>query len=160
MIVTLHSVKESWWYDTLLCFPLGILYNRYQEKIDTGLKDWKRYFLVGAFSIFLLVESHQMGNFVSYNVCACFFVLLITWITMKVKVENKILSWLGKNSFYIYIYMRIPMIMLSKVQFFSGHRYIFTVLALIGTMLLSWMMSHIQKQLDVKIQQITDRERK
>lgn len=89
-----------------------------------------------------------------------FFAMVATLFTMIAKVENKILSWLGKNSFYIYIYMRIPMIMLSKVQFFSGHRYIFTVLALIGTMLLSWMMAHVQKKLDVKIQQITDRERK
>lgn len=160
MIVILHLVKESWWYDTLLCFPFGILYSRYQEKIDKSLKNCKKYLIIGVFSVFLFVAFYRMGNFLSYNVCACFFVFVITWFSMKVKVENKILNWLGKNSFYIYIYMRIPMIMLSQVQFFSEHRYIFTVFSLIATIFLSWIMSYVQKQLDIKIQQIINRERK
>lgn len=160
MIVMLHFTKQSWWYDTLLCFPLGVFYSNYQEKIDIYMRSYRTYLLVGFGSIFFYYITYKMGNFVSYNVCACFFVLIITWFTMKIKVDNKILNWLGLHSFYIYIYMRIPMIILSKIEGFSEHRYVFAVLSLLFTLLLSWIMAKIQTKLDTGMQRIINQERK
>ncbi len=160
MIIALHYTKQTWWYDTLLCFPFGVLYYAYQEKIDQWMRNYKKYFLTGVSSILLFYVLYKVGNFVSYNVCACLFVLIITWVTMKLKVENRILNWLGKHSFYIYIYMRIPMILLSKIQVFSRHRYVFAVLSLLFTLLLSWIMACVQKRLDTGMQRIINRERK
>lgn len=36
-------------------------------------------------------------------------------ITMKFKINNRFLVWLGQNLFPLYIYQRIPMIILSSI---------------------------------------------
>lgn len=160
LIFMLHRLKETWWYDTLLCFPLGVLYSRYQEFVNQSLKSTWRYSLFGLISILAFSVFYKMGNFISYNVCACFFVLTITWFTMKFKIHNKFLNWLGVHSFYIYIYMRIPMIILSKTKILAEHRYLFAIISLLATLVIAWIMAKVQKILDGRLQQMIMKERK
>ena len=34
LTITLFFLKESWWWNTLLCFPLGMWYGFFKERID------------------------------------------------------------------------------------------------------------------------------
>ena len=76
------------------------------------------------------------------------FVLLVILFSMKVILNSKILSFMGMNVFYIYIYQRIPMMILD------GHnvnRYVFIILTFIITLLIGKIISSFEKWLLKKI---------
>lgn len=52
---------------------------------------------------------------------------MIILLMMKVKIGNGFLIWLGANLFPLYIYQRLPMIVLST--YFSLNPYVFIVLS-------------------------------
>lgn len=77
---------------------------------------------------------------------SCLFVLLITAVTAKVKIKNKILMIVGKYSFFIYIYMRIPMNILS--HFKITNIYIFAAVSVVATAFIVFVMKFLQDKLD------------
>ncbi len=147
-ILVLHIYKESWWYDTILCFFAGCIYGICKEKVDRLFQNSKLYLFAGIVYAMLFMFFYRRGNAITYNICAITFVLLISWFTMKIKIVNPILMWLGEHSFYIYIYMRIPMIVLKKLNAFPNYNYLFAVTALMMTILLSYVMKKLQIKID------------
>ena len=63
--------------------------------------------------IFYLIPYRHL--YIADNICAIFFALTILCITMRVRIQNRHLCWLGKNLFPLYIYQRIPMIALLAI---------------------------------------------
>ena len=145
-IFLLSMVKESHWYNTLLCFPAGMLFTRYKEKFEAAAK--KRYIFSLIMILLLLLFSHLFNILLPvilraymYNIESIFFALLVVLITMKVKINNRILIWLGLNLFPLYIYQRIPMIAmreLAGVEWLSIHPYIFVLASLVGTLIITY----------------------
>ncbi len=119
-VVVLYILKgkEYWWYDTLLCYPLGMWYAIAKPYIDKFLlKDFNRWFSVTAImlSVFILLNDlfpiyHKSRKI--FIPMALVFTLLIVLITMRVSINNGVLRWFGKRVFGIYILQRIPMIIL------------------------------------------------
>lgn len=147
MILGLRAFKPSWWYDTLLGFPAGMYYYLYKNKIDYFLDNKIRYWLFALATIIVFVVSYLINNALSYNIAAIAFCLIICLITFKIQVGNKILDWLGKYSFYIYIYMRLPMLVLQHFGF-DKHIYLFSGLSLVITLILAGGFGKIQNTLD------------
>ena len=58
---------------------------------------------------------YTIQTYIADNICAIFFALTILCITMRVRIQNRHLCWLGKNLFPLYIYQRIPMIALLAI---------------------------------------------
>ncbi len=120
-VVVLYILKgkEYWWYDTLLCYPLGMWYAIAKPYIDKFLlKDFNRWFSVTAImlSVFILLNDlfpiyHKSRKI--FIPMALVFTLLIVLITMRVSINNGVLRWFGKRVFGIYILQRIPMIILQ-----------------------------------------------
>ena len=148
LFVFLHMSKGSWWYDTVFTFAAGGLYCLLKDKIDKFVMCRKHYLISGVFVIAMYVIFREGGSALLYNVCAIFFVLAITWFTMKVKINNPFIDWMGKYSFYIYIYMRIPMIILQNLGLFANNNYLFTIVSFILTVSLAYIMSCVQKKID------------
>lgn len=114
-IGVLSRFKDSYWYDTILCYPLGFLFSSHKELIIRWFK--KLYWLIGiALLVFFVVlrlcptDAHRLF----YNSMSMVFALLVVLLTMKVGINNPTLRWLGKNLFPIYIYMRFPMIIMDE----------------------------------------------
>lgn len=120
-VVVLYILKgkEYWWYDTLLCYPLGMWYAIAKPYIDKFLlKDFNRWFSAAAImlSVFILLNDlfpiyHKSRKI--FIPMALVFTLLIVLITMRVSINNGVLRWFGKRVFGIYILQRIPMIILQ-----------------------------------------------
>lgn len=120
-VVVLYILKgkEYWWYDTLLCYPLGMWYAIAKPYIDKFLlKDFNRWFSATAImlSVFILLNDlfpiyHKSRKI--FIPMALVFTLLIVLITMRVSINNGVLRWFGKRVFGIYILQRIPMIILQ-----------------------------------------------
>lgn len=135
----LFITKGSIWCNTLLCYPVGMLYSLIKPKIDEVIQSKKIFYYASVsgvavvfFGLYLLLR----GNVVAYSVLACLFVFLITLITVKVKINNRILQWLGKYSFSIYILQRIPMILLKHLGL-AENVLIFSIASITLTLLLA-----------------------
>lgn len=108
--------KESFWFNTILCYPFGMIYSYYKERIEMKVM-CKRYYLLFGISIVLFVGS-MLGNKIIkidyiYNICSILFICCLLMVTMKVNFNNKIFEYIGKRTFWIYILQRIPMIILQ-----------------------------------------------
>ena len=135
-----------WWYDTVLCMPLGLIYSRFKNKIEPVVqKNNLVYFLITAAfcALFVLVSIwfNQRFNLALAILKVIFFVIGWVLISMKVTFNNKILNWLGTHSFSIYIIQRIPMTLLKELFDFEWNRYAYTALAFALTFVLSYLFS-------------------
>lgn len=108
------SDKNDYWYNTIFCYSFGMLFSYFKDGIDRSLSGRIVFpaVLIAVILLFLLLYSFE--SVVAYNMCACCFCFLISMITMRVKVSNAVLIWLGRHAFSIYILQRIPMIVLQE----------------------------------------------
>lgn len=115
-LIIIKNFRPTYWYDTILCYPLGLSFGYYQKRIEPFLKNNKRYlissfFLVILFCLFRL-RAHQI--LFCYEMMALVFTLLIVLITMKVNIRSKVLKWFGDRLFTFYILQRLPMMILKS----------------------------------------------
>ena len=119
-------MRGQWWYNSVLLFPLGLLFGKYEEKVTRAWKKGYWFWLPLAFAgIFLLFRqsewliSHRWGYYregadplkipfrllsagTQWLVCAdytafCFLLM------MKVKLGNRALAWLGAMTLDFYV---------------------------------------------------------
>lgn len=130
--VIMSFYKEPWWYNTAYCFVLGACYSVYKEKIENFIKGKEVLSLVYLIIIFL-ISGKLSANIVWFYVYTLSFTLIIILITRKINIKNIALEWIGKNLFPMYIFQRIPMILLNKENYFHTNPYIFFITAFVIT---------------------------
>jgi len=149
------GAQQSWWFNTVFCFPAGLWYSLAKERIDALAKKPLLWWLglLGIGSCFALLYIKCRWNLVMYSFCTAVFCVLLVWLTMKVKLCNKTLCWLGVNSFSIYILQRIPMILL-KHWGIHENPYLFAGLVIATVLPLSagftWLLGKIDRRLFTK----------
>lgn len=153
VMITFYSLKgpeNCHWYNTLLCYPFGMIYSLYKDKINKIIFNNKNYYLLLiTFAIFFIsIKKVQYENIIFYSIIAILFVSLIVMITMKANINNRYLKWLGDNLFYIYILQRIPMIILTKYGYINHHGYRFILLSFIITILLTFIYKNVLTRID------------
>ena len=140
--------KETWWIDTISTFPLGMLFAIYRDKVETLLKDrdlqWSFAFVCMA-SLYVL--WHHWRGVDVFGICSCLFCLVLVLLTMKVKIGNPILTFLGRNAFSIYILQRLPMLVFSH---FGLNLYpeLFIPLSIVTVLLLSEAFTRLTDIID------------
>ncbi len=117
-IISLWKGYENyWWYDTLLCFPLGMWYALAKPYIDKALLNspvkWLITTVVAAIAFALLHQYPIRGTRLVFIAEALVFAILMVLLSMRISVNNGILQWFGKRVFGIYILQRIPMMILA-----------------------------------------------
>ena len=152
------------WYNTFLCYWLGILFAYYKPKFDQVMFNHKSIYMISTLLllIFVYILGAYQKNVFFFMLRAIAFVLLVNQISMVVILKNPVLKWLGKHIFGIYLLQRIPMILgeyygLAEGGFLSTTFYFITTLIL--TMLLAvifhkvtnWMSLKIFKPLKLKV---------
>ncbi len=136
----LHETKESWWYNIMTAYPFGYfvaLTRKRWERILDVRPVWAGTTLVSFVLVLLLrpVSWHaSLYLLMTVLYCTC-----ILCLTKKVPVHHPVLYWLGSHLFEIYILMRIPMILLLRVQVdWVQSPLVFTVFSLAATLLLAY----------------------
>ena len=141
--------KDNYYVDTVLCFPIGVWYSYFKDKISDLLT--KKYWIVLVGAILLLVASYYLKNNLynvyTYNLFAILFIILIVILTRKIKVNNKIITFFGVHTFWIYILQRIPMIILQN----KLNNYLYFVVCLVITIVLSYFLKKITDKLWKKV---------
>ena len=120
LVVILYIFKESHWWNTLLCFPLGMWYGYYNDKVEAFMKRPKNYWLTAVPLVlaflaawFVHLRVRNLGK--AYIILSLLFALVVVAVTMKIQIGNSVLNFFGKHVFSIYILQRIPMMIFQDV---------------------------------------------
>lgn len=143
---------EFWWCDTILAFPTGMLWSVYKEQLSDYLMDSRKYAITLFFVIIvfaaLYIAEYKVSYIISIFTSAVFGILVIL-ITMRLKIGNRVLHWLGINAFAIYILQRIPMILLSEFGINDNH-VLFALTVFPLTFIIAWGFTKLTNTIDRK----------
>ena len=141
----LSKYKQSYYYDTLFCYPFGIIYSYYKDKINGILCDNKKYLVLFITTILsIVILNNYRSNLICFHILSIVFVLGILLFTFKIKINNNILKWFGENLFWIYMLQRIPMIIFNELGY-ASHRYKYLIISFIFTIVLTIFVNFITK---------------
>ncbi|MBR3153013.1 MAG: hypothetical protein IKF52_05395 [Clostridia bacterium] len=139
--------KDSYYYNTAFCFVAGIAYSMYKNKIELWIKNRELITFV-YLSVFYIIAYKLRANMIWYHIHSVLFALVIVVASRKINIKNKGLEWMGKNLFPIYIYQRIPMMLLNKSSYMRENPYIFFIVAFILTLMIAFIYNIIRLIID------------
>ena len=150
---------QHWWYDTILCYPLGMYFSLYKEKFILLFQNRIHTIclLLGGIGFYLvgknlLLKYHVLTKtsiWTFHNVFYIFAVLLIVFITTNIYIKNGILEWFGSNLFSFYILQRLPMMYLKKAGL-GKDIYLYFFLSFILSVILAYCFSKVTGYFDKK----------
>lgn len=148
-ILLLMKFKNyQWWYNTILCFNFGMLLSYYKTNILKFLKDNKNYILLLFIVILNMFLCRKHGySYLMFEVYSINFVLLVFLTSLKIKIGNKVLYFLGRNTFNIYILQRIGYILFDKLGLLKYNIYLYFAASLCFTVLLAFVFDKLLKLL-------------
>ncbi len=137
----LTEIKDRYWYDTVILFPLGMLWSLYRDKfekiINKNIFTW-----IASFGIACAVELLTVlfnKNFVVHEISMVMFSVCIVIFSMRVSINNPILRWCGKHLFGLYILQRIPFIVLKELGLADFNIYLYFFASLVLTIPMAWL---------------------
>ncbi len=154
----ISQYKPIYWYDTMICFPLGMWVALYKERIEEflfptflNIKKFLRgglrwHLITVCFILATILLGKYKGNFYLYECWMLVFAFGILLLTMKFEFHSKVLSWLGRNLFEVYILQRIPMILLQP--YMVGHNYRYFVSCIVCTLVLVVIFKKVMIKID------------
>ena len=147
---------EYWWYDTLMCYPLGMWYAIAKEKIDKALiPSFGKWLACTASAIAVFVALRQLrfglnGSRTVFIFEALVFALVIVFVSMRMSVNNSVLRWFGNHVFSVYILQRIPMIILTYFGM-NGNPFLFSAACFAITIVIAELFDRMTDRLDVAL---------
>lgn len=130
------NIRPTYWYDTALCYALGMGYSLVKESVEKAVNKnfflWLLFLLLSA-AAFIILKGHNVFIEIAANLC---FAVAVVIFTMRITLNNKVLKWCGENLFEIYILQRIPMIIFQKVGISQWNLYIYFIVCAVTTVLL------------------------
>ena len=151
IVVLILCGRGSWYYNTIFCYPLGMLFGEYEQKVQMLLEKTDTYLMIvvccaAAFAASYLctLKCHGVIWLAVVELRGIFFVLLVVLATSRIKIGNPVLHWLGKHTFEIYILQRIPMILLQNRM--GG--YVYLLACLILTIGLAVIFKILERKVD------------
>lgn len=156
ILLAYYKKSEYWWYDTLLCYPLGMWYAIAKPYIDKALLPniGKWLCCTGiTLAVFLTINHFFLLNGKSrafFIPMALVFTLLIVFVSMRMSINNAVLRWFGKRVFGIYILQRIPMIILQHFGM-NGKSFLFAAASFAITIVLAEIFERAMDKLDIAL---------
>lgn len=150
-------------YNTVICFPLGMIYSLAKPYIDKILMKndliWYTGFTasVAVFAFFSrnrygLVELKnplldEIASFVSYEFFVCAALIMLAIGMMKINIKSSVLDWFGEHIFSFFILQRIPMLLLRHFGY-AYNSYVFVILSFFGTIVMCMFYDEAMDRLD------------
>lgn len=145
--------NHYWWYDTIMCYPLGMWYYVAKPYIDKKLLgSFDRWFAAVAasaicFSALKAVLGALRGSRIVFIPMALVFAIGIVLVSMRISVNNAVLRWFGSRVFGIYILQRIPMMILRYFGY-NDSPIVFTAVCFAITIVLAEIFERSTAKLD------------
>lgn len=137
----LYFTRSSWWYNTIFCFPLGMLYSYYKKEIDAMLHKHYGACLMILLALTVLFRIASLWQNVIFCAYSAVFSLLVVVITVKIRFRNPLFNWMGKHVFSIYILQRLVFMVLRN-RF--DNAYVYFIASFAVTLLISALYDFIR----------------
>lgn len=143
IVAVWHFKKQGYWVDTILAFPLGAAFSIYKNRFEALVS---RKFIIGggmlSCALLLFSKMHFIpGYFINSQIALISFSLLIIFISLRIQLNSRILTWFGSQVFGIYILQRLPMNFFTFLGWNRSNIYLFFVVSFVLTLLLSVLFS-------------------
>ncbi len=146
--------KGGYWYNTILCYPLGVFYSIGREKIEKFvMKNDIFYYLtmlIAAVCYYMCFTRRGIELYFYFG-WTIFFTILVILVTMKIRFDNGFLQFLGSHVFSLYILQRLPMSFLKHYGHMEEHPYFYFILSMMGTIVLALLYDKAIGYMDGKI---------
>lgn len=143
MLVEIVLRFPTYYYNTTIFFAVGMFYSLFKKYFDKIIMKnnfvWA-VFLVLSILGFIFVKGFVDISVLFYPIWCGFGMLMILCLTMKIKLQNKILIWLGKTIFFIFTLQGIPQILFTK---FLNNNYFIYILTTAITLLLAYVADYL-----------------
>ncbi len=137
-------------YNTLLCFALGMVFSLIKKYIDKLLMKNDIIYGLGlgvtafAFYYFQLNRSNSLIHYILLTFTA---MALVLELMMKLSINSSILDWFSRHIFSFFMLQRIPMLMLSHIKL-TSHPVVFLVLSFFATVVLATIFDAAMEKMD------------
>ena len=153
--IVISRFKGSWWYDTCFAYCAGCLYCFYKDRVEKVINS--NYLFYSVFwggiwvaSYIVMLKVQIAKSLVFMNICSICFSMFMVILTMRFQLKSKVLEWSGKSLFPLYIYQRIPMIILSVIDggyLVSNFKYLYVIMSALVLLILT----NLYKCINIKI---------
>ncbi len=150
-IAVISRFKGSYWYDTILSFPLGCFFSLGKQKLTLGGGKWILWSSLCMISLLILFVAKKSFTFINSQLALVGFMSLIVFLSMKIKLKSKILSWFGAQVFGIYILQRLPMNFGKYMQWNEQNIYFYFLFCFLTTVLLTVIFQKLTNWIDSKL---------
>lgn len=135
----------GWWYNSVFSFFVGILFGNFGDKIVRIVKNNYIYTLI-PITVFLAIYIYGIknGNIFTATIANVSFVISFVFISIKIRLGNKITTFLGSISYEIYLIHRL---VLDILGYRIENKYIFIIASVIGSIILAYLFSIILKKI-------------
>lgn len=143
--------KEPHWYNSILCYPLGVLWTQIRDKAESIITKHR---IIALLSLLVIIMGYHYSyvrkndNISFYCLWTILFTCTILLCTTKIIPDNPFLKFLGKHVFSIYILQRIPMMILAEKGNIVAHPYSYFIIAFIATIVIALIFDEIIKLFD------------
>lgn len=157
---TLVCIKiglDGWWYETAPVIIFGMLWGMYEKKIIDILNRkkslfWGLYFLSILCVLLMTIYDiylHKILNFkgcgiIIWMIKSLLFVFNFMLFTMKIKIGNKLLLFLGEISLEIYL---IQGLVIEGPRFGTDNEFLWSIYVIITTVILSYLFHLLNKKM-------------
>lgn len=151
--IGLAFVRPLQYYNTIAAYGVGTLYSVYRERIEHWLSvNRKNWCIALCTGLALWFGVHFMTDPSSgfwFNVKGVGFAAVVVLMTMKIRFGNRVLNCFGENLFPLYIYQRLPMMVLMAIapSFFCTHYIIYILVCFALTCLMAGVYRFVKIKL-------------
>jgi len=132
--------KESWWYNTLIMFPVGCWYAVFAKRIGRAVQQSHTTYLKTVIMLsisYCFTFFYRSQGLIWYSLWIIAFMGLVLLITMKFEFNSSVFRFFGSHVFSTYILQRIPMIILTWIGWMNNMPYLSFWIALLCTCLIA-----------------------
>lgn len=150
-MAVLSRFKEEHWYNTMLCYCLGMWFSLLRPRVEKVLMGSEGvYFAVLAVvtGAYLALGHWQYRLPFGFYVYGILFMILVVIVSMKLELNNRFLRFLGDHVFEVYILQRIPMRMMRSFRVARSQPVVFVLLSFAITCLLAVVFRRAMDRLD------------
>ncbi len=153
VIIEKNANMNVAFYNTLLCFPLGMIFSTVKPYCDKLIMKndlvWFTAFFVSVL-LFAYFSQNRNQRFMYYVLFTFFALAVIVLFMMKVNIKSSVLDWFGQHIFSFFILQRIPMIIL-KAKGYDNDAYFFIIISFFATVFLAVLFDAFTDKLDSKL---------
>ncbi|MBQ6907011.1 MAG: acyltransferase [Clostridia bacterium] len=157
-----------WWYNSVICFPLGILYCVYKSYADNFFKKHYHYLLAAAFAVTACLYIFICNNFneniltvlFAEIICSAAFALFTVLLSFKLQIGNKVLNICGDLSLELYLSHALFIFAFKSdmsfwgISFYIQNNFLYLIMILVSTFAFSWIVHKISGKIIAFIKNI------